>query len=119
MSNEDFAKTAEAEAKALEMFRNLDNPHMIKAIAYYTTGQKHYFIFPWAGGGNLWDFWKDPPRLDPGYLQWVFTQLCGLAKAIKDLHHSNDGAWRHGDLKPENILCFKDSGESDSKENSQ
>ncbi|PVH75774.1 HET-domain-containing protein [Cadophora sp. DSE1049] len=116
VSDERFAETAKAEAKALEKIRDLDNPHLIKAIAYYTIGLKHYFIFPWAGDGNLWNYWeRDPPQLDPGYLQWVFTQLCGLAKAIKDLHHSDGGAWRHGDLKPENILCFKESGESDAK----
>jgi serine/threonine protein kinase len=43
------------------------------------------------------------------YLTWFFTQLVGLAKAIKILHHPPKGtgeSCRHGDLKPENILCF-------------
>ncbi len=109
MSYEDFIKNAEAEAQALETIRNLKHPHLIKATAYYKLGHKHYFIFPWAESGNLWDFWeKDPQPLDSGYLNWVFTQLLGLAWAIRELHHSDKGAWRHGDLKPENIMCFED-----------
>jgi serine/threonine protein kinase len=110
VSYEDFIKNAEAEAQALETIRNLKHPHLIKATAYFKLGPKHYFIFPWAESGNLWDFWeKDPQPLDSGYLKWVFTQLLGLAWAIRELHHSsNDGAWRHGDLKPENIMCFED-----------
>lgn len=109
MSSDEFKKNAEAEAQALETIRNLKHPHLIKATAYYKLGSKHYFIFPWAESGNLWDFWeKDPQPLDSGYLRWVFTQLLGLAWAIRELHHSGDGAWRHGDLKPENIMCFED-----------
>jgi serine/threonine protein kinase len=109
VSQEDFIKNAEAEAQALETIRNLKHPHLIKATAYYKLGHKHFFVFPWAESGNLWDFWeKDPQPLDSGYLKWVFTQLLGLAWAIRDLHNSKDGAWRHGDLKPENIMCFED-----------
>jgi serine/threonine protein kinase len=109
VSYEDFIKNAEAEAQALETIRNLKHPHLIMATAYYKLGPKHYFIFPWAESGNLWDFWeKDPQPLDSGYLKWVFTQFLGLASAIRELHHSDDGAWRHGDLKPENIMCFED-----------
>ncbi|PSN73725.1 HET-domain-containing protein [Corynespora cassiicola Philippines] len=110
-SEEDFRKAAETEAQTLEMLIKLNHPHLIKAIAYYTIGKKHFFMFPWAGLGNLRDFWKtDPPKLDQPYLKWVFSQLCGLAEAIKKLHHWDDNkeeSWRHGDLKPDNILCFK------------
>lgn len=109
-----FKAIAEKEARALERIRELDHPHLIKAIAYYTKRDRHYVMFPWAKLGNLRDFWKkDPAKLSGGYLQWAFRQLSGLAEAIGKLHHSDtDESWRHGDLKPENILCF----EHDSKD---
>ncbi|KAE9367915.1 HET-domain-containing protein [Stipitochalara longipes BDJ] len=116
VSDEGFVGIAETEAEALRAIRQMNNPHLIKAIAYYTIGTKHHFVFPWAGHGNLWDFWRlDPPTLHADYLRWVFIQLCGLAKAINDLHESVGGALRHGDLKPENILCFKELDDSKAK----
>lgn len=110
MSDEKFKSVAEMEAATLEMLRDLNHTHLIRAIAYYTVRRKHYVMFPWAGKGNLRDLWsQDPPPLTEGYLKWVFAQLCGLADAISVLHHSNqEQHWRHGDLKPENILCFED-----------
>ncbi|KAF4627092.1 hypothetical protein G7Y89_g11064 [Cudoniella acicularis] len=65
MSDAEFKVLAGAEAQALEMIRKLRHPHLIKAIAYYTKGPKHYFMFPWAGRGNLRDLWeKDPPEAE-------------------------------------------------------
>jgi serine/threonine protein kinase len=126
MSDEEFKTTAKAEAEALKTIRALNHTHLIKAIAYYTDSEKHFFVFPWAGGGNLRDFWdNDPPKLDSKYLNWVFTQLYGLASAIKELHHGlgsdskEEKVFRHGDLKPENILCFKDIGISNTLEAEQ
>ncbi|KAF2704368.1 hypothetical protein K504DRAFT_390780 [Pleomassaria siparia CBS 279.74] len=108
LNDQEFDAVAEAEVNALEMIRELNHPHLIKAIAYYTKGKKHYILFPWAGRGNLREFWKEEPRkLNPQYLKWVFTQLCGLASAIERLHHFHkERPTRHGDLKPENVLCF-------------
>ncbi|RSL49704.1 hypothetical protein CEP54_012298 [Fusarium duplospermum] len=101
---------AEQEASVLEMVRGLPSDHMIKAIAYYQHGEKHYFMFPWAEHGNLWEFWTtgSGARLDKPYIIWVFRQLTGLADAIEKLHdRSQSRSCRHGDLKPENILCFR------------
>jgi len=111
-TDEEFETVVETEVETLEMLRKLDHTHLIKAIAYYKKGGKHYVMFPWANRGNLRDFWnKDPPTLDTEYLKWAFTQFCGLAEAIKELHHAHrDQHWRHGDLKPENILCFEEAG---------
>jgi serine/threonine protein kinase len=110
MTDEEFKAVVASEAEILEMLRQLNHTHLIRAIAYYTKGEKHFVMFPWAQGGNLRDFWKkDPPTLTPEYLQWAFSQLTGLAEAIMKLHHSHtDQHWRHGDLKPENILCFEE-----------
>jgi serine/threonine protein kinase len=110
-NDSEFREIAEAEASALEKIRELKHQHLIRAIAYYTQGKKHYVMFPWARHGNLRDFWKkDPPLLNRTYLKWCFTQLAGLSNAIEKLHQSDsERSMRHGDLKPENILCFDDA----------
>ncbi|KAK1657391.1 kinase-like domain-containing protein [Colletotrichum godetiae] len=115
MKANEYERVAEAEAEVLEMIREMKHPHLIKAIAYYKRGDRYYIIFPWAGGGNLRDYWgREPPRkLDGGFVSWALGQLCGLAGAMQKLHSAQDSACRHGDLKPENILCFEDTRSSD------
>lgn len=117
---EKFQELAENEATILTGLRKQDHPHFIRAIASYTQGNQHFFIFPWARGGNLRNFWKVQPSLSAAsdeistqdwnnYLEWFFEQLLGLASAINNLHHpvnDRNQSCRHGDLKPENILCF-------------
>ncbi|KAL2878789.1 hypothetical protein SGCOL_006018 [Colletotrichum sp. CLE4] len=120
LSREKFHDVAENEAKILTRLKDQDHPHFIRAIATYTQGSRHYFVFPWARGGNLRDFWAKQPNLSleaehiatqdwSSYYQWFFKQLLGLSSAIEDLHHPKKNprqSCRHGDLKPENILCF-------------
>ncbi|KAK1570125.1 kinase domain-containing protein [Colletotrichum navitas] len=119
---EKFQKVVENEASVLDRFQNHNHPHFIRAIARYTQENHHYFIFPWAQGGNLREFWKHQPSLSSAspnfsphdwdvYIRWFFDQLVGLADAIETLHyppkeHGIGVSCRHGDLKPENILCF-------------
>ncbi|KAK1991582.1 kinase domain-containing protein [Colletotrichum falcatum] len=117
---EKFQKVVENEASVLNRFQNHNHPHFIRAIARYTQENHHYFVFPWAQGGNLREFWKHQPSLSSAsrnfspqdwdvYIRWFFDQLVGLADAIKTLHHPPNElgvSCRHGDLKPENILCF-------------
>ena len=111
-SEGEFLDTVETEVKTLEILRDRNHPHLIKAIAYYEMRNSHYLMFPWAGLGNLRNFWEtEPPNIDETYLRWMFGQLSGLASAIAELHNYNkDSSYRHGDLKPENILCFESSG---------
>jgi serine/threonine protein kinase len=118
LSEEDFEVIVRAEVEVLKMMRQLNHPHLIKAVAYYVRGKSHYILFPWAERGNLREFWKfDSPKSDPQYLQWIFTQLCGLADAIDRLHYSHEErSTRHGDLKPENILCFDDPSKDADKD---
>jgi serine/threonine protein kinase len=124
---------ADREANGLELMRDAHCDHLITATAYYQHKGGHFFIFPLAEQGNLWEFWtkkENIPIHDRPYLTWVFAQLTGLAQGIEKLHHpsssqtrsnksgskskenndhsySSDNSCRHGDLKPENILCFK------------
>lgn len=98
----------EKELKNLEKVQRLQNKHLIKLIATITIGRRSpfYFIFPWADGGDLKDFWKREslrPR-DPDLLLWSLQQKLGIVSGLKALHAENG---RHGDLKPQNILHFK------------
>ncbi|KAI8626023.1 hypothetical protein F5Y19DRAFT_466794 [Xylariaceae sp. FL1651] len=98
----------EKESNALACMRKIDHKHLIKCIAAVQKERRYFFIFPWADGGNLREFWASddfaPPSTDN--TSWAISQMCGLAEALTELHHYNT---RHGDLKPENILRFSDS----------
>lgn len=108
---DDIEEQAGREARMLEWMKELNNPHLIKTIAYYKVDGKHHFVFRWAEHGSLRKFWEtDPQRPDSAYVEWVFNQLQGLAKALKLLHQPVPKKMcRHGDLKPDNVLCFNDS----------
>lgn len=101
----------EAEAKALEEVSDLNHENLIQRIAAITRGNKRYFMFQWADGGTLRDFWESVsnPTLDPTFVKEIVKQLRGLADALHELHNFNGGSYRHGDLKPENILRFKNN----------
>lgn len=118
LNDVEFKELVETEVDALDTIRDLNHPHLVKAVAYYTRGKGHYIVFPWARRGNLRDIWKTiPPKLDERLLEWFLIQCSGLAEAMKTLHHSHkDKLIRHGDLKPENILCFDDPAQQQSKE---
>lgn len=102
------------EAAALEKIGSRKIPHVIEVKAMLCQGPHRYLIFPWADGGNLFDFWtqyggyekrRDVARLIPKILE----QLMGLASALVSLHDlspDSDEFCRHSDLKPENILLF-------------
>lgn len=99
------------EAESLRIIRDLDHNHLIQPLAAYTRHELQGFLFPWAEGGNLKEFWKSETRLaaaDPGLMRWVLYQLCGLCGATRKLHEKN---CRHTDLKPENILLFREGGQ--------
>lgn len=104
-TGEQAYKEWKKEATALKEIGLVRNPHIIEVSAILSKGPKHYFLFPWADGGNLVDLWKryPSPRLSVNLIRGIVKQLAGLADALKILHDHN---WRHGDLKPENILIF-------------
>ena len=110
---EKFNEAAKKEADNLEHMNKMgskDPTHFIRGIAYYTQAGGHFFLFPWAEGGNLEQYWAtaDPTRESTHC--WALRQMAGLASCIHKLH---DGNYRHGDLKPQNILCFGDSNSAD------
>ncbi|KAL2670254.1 hypothetical protein Neosp_014721 [[Neocosmospora] mangrovei] len=114
LTEDAFTSVVKAEHETLAMLRELSAKHLIKATAFYRRDGDLFFVFPWAQHGNLRKFWaeKIPAICDQNYMRWVFSQLHGLADAIRTLHHAENGRMcRHGDLKPENILCFNSSAD--------
>lgn len=87
-------------------------PHLVKHIidvkAIFDQGLKRYYMFPWADGGHLWEFWEGRPITqyprDGKFIQDIVNQLLGMATALGVLHKLK---YRHGDMKPENILVFE------------
>lgn len=101
----------EKEAKALTEMSQLRHDHIIQVKAIISKGKRQYFMFQWADGGSLRDFFETHERvLDQEFVQQVIGQLAGLVAALDSLHNwdEGEGSWRHGDLKPENILRFED-----------
>lgn len=94
------------EATALREIGKFRNPHIIEVNAFMSKGWRQYFMFPWADGGNLQDFWRRDllPILTVDFIRSILGQLAGLAAALEELHRNK---YRHGDLKPENILVFE------------
>jgi serine/threonine protein kinase len=121
LTKDDFKSFIKAEHQTLDLLRDFETQHLIKATAFCKkrSGEAEdlYFVFPWAEHGNLRMFWKEKIAsiYDNNYMKWVFDQLVGLADAIqtlhheKERHHGKEQTCRHGDLKPENVLCFNKS----------
>ncbi|KAK2752916.1 tol-like protein [Colletotrichum kahawae] len=109
-STADAEKFYGKEMGTLKLMRSLNDAHLIKAFAVYTKGDQRCFVFPWAEGGNLQDFWiRDRTQLSRELVTWAITQMYGISKAIGKLHGTKKEGTRHGDIKPLNILCFPDS----------
>ncbi|KAI0104031.1 hypothetical protein GGR51DRAFT_240507 [Nemania sp. FL0031] len=104
----DSENTFEKESDALSYMRKIDHKHLIKCIAAVQKERRHFFIFPWADGGNLREFWASEDFLTTNTetICWMISQMRGIADALAAVHDNNI---RHGDLKPENILRFFDN----------
>ncbi|KAI1739891.1 hypothetical protein F4680DRAFT_448505 [Xylaria scruposa] len=85
----DTEEVWEVEAQALTMANALNHPHLVKCIAAIRKGNKRYFVFPWAGGGSLRDFWKNTPEQNPTRetIRDSIYQLQGLADGLYSLHN--------------------------------
>ncbi|KAI0022818.1 HET-domain-containing protein [Xylariomycetidae sp. FL0641] len=96
------------EREVLSAIKGLGHDHLIKPIAAFESGEKKCFLFPWAEGGNLRDYWKKTDDLtssssedNDGFMLWTLEQMHGLCHCLQLLWDNN---CRHGDLKPANIL---------------
>ncbi len=122
----DVERAYNIEGEALQKVTGVKHPNLIQCLASITKSGRYFFIFPWANGGSLREFWNEQmrdPKLSPTLVRKVIEQLRGLAGALERLHNFKGtsslsqkgrdngnsalaGGIRHGDLKPENILRF-------------
>ncbi|KAI0976452.1 hypothetical protein F4678DRAFT_225952 [Xylaria arbuscula] len=81
----------EDEARALTMVNALNHSHIVKCLAAIRQGEKRYFMFPWANGGSLRDFWMKTRNQVPSMklVRDSISQLEGLADALTCLHVYN------------------------------
>jgi serine/threonine protein kinase len=118
-------KAWDDEAKALRNINKLNHPNITQCIAAVRRGGRRYFVFSWAEGGNLQEYWKKVAKQTPDAksIRQMVEQLRGVTDALDALHNcksgdknllavpnsgmsDNEKSIRHGDLKPENILRF-------------
>jgi serine/threonine protein kinase len=97
-SNEDNGANDEwdREARALRAINKLDHPHVVKCIAAVRRGESRYFMFPWAEGDSLRDFWNKTSMKGPSQevILQTITQLLGIADALHQLHNYHEGRRR-------------------------
>ncbi|CAG9975531.1 unnamed protein product [Clonostachys byssicola] len=106
-SGTDTEKFYEIEAETLKKMGALNDAHLIRSVAIYKRGTERCFVFPWAEGGNLDDFWYNyKDKRDDDLIRWAINQMLGLFGGLDKLHEENI---RHGDVKPPNILHFPNS----------
>jgi serine/threonine protein kinase len=83
------------------------NEHLSKPLA--SCEQARCIFFPWAGSGDLADFWEANGPLElkrtADVFIWALRQITGITHALELIHEEKI---RHGDLKPSNILHFTD-----------
>ncbi|KAI1759501.1 hypothetical protein GGR53DRAFT_527218 [Hypoxylon sp. FL1150] len=103
----------EVEMDALELARWLEDDHLVKFIAGFEVGGRHYLMFQWVDGGNLRRFWQQYQwSFDDDLIIWALEQMKGIVNGLERLHSFDPQKnCRHGDLKPENILVLTKPGE--------
>lgn len=127
-------KAWEIEARALDACNSINHPHIIKCLAAIRKGTRRYFLFPWADGQSLRDYWDTTGPLPKSQMSNIISQTIKQFREISDALdalHSFEGkpkvtggllqvpinteregrgysieSIRHGDLKPENLLRF-------------
>jgi serine/threonine protein kinase len=87
-------KAWDAEASALANVNAIDHDHIVKCVAAIRRGDDRYFMFPWANGESLRDYWNtaDWQQPDRASMSQALHQLRGLADALVTLH---DGVRTH------------------------
>jgi serine/threonine protein kinase len=107
----DGESTKSNEADALERIRDMNHANLIQCIASIRQKDRLIFLFPWAEGASLREFWSMSELTTSlqlskaDVIEWALHQMRDLASGLCVLHEAN---MRHGDLKPENILLFNE-----------
>lgn len=79
----------ENEARALSNINEIEHENITECIAAIRRGDSRYFMFPWADGDSLRDYWEKIPKpnLDGHLIRQTVKQLRGLADALDALHN--------------------------------
>jgi serine/threonine protein kinase len=79
----------EHEAKALAKTNTINHDHILKCVAAIRRGDKRYFVFPWADGDSLREYWNSIPKQNPNaeLVLRAIQQIRGLADALDRLHN--------------------------------
>jgi serine/threonine protein kinase len=82
------------EARALANINKLNHSHITNCIAAIRRGDSRYFMFPWAEGGSLRDYWDEHPKQTPTaeLILQIIQQLRGLADALDSLHNCHNAS---------------------------
>ncbi|KAI0432193.1 hypothetical protein F5Y09DRAFT_160880 [Xylaria sp. FL1042] len=111
-----MGKVWEDEARALTMVNALNHNHIVKCVAAIRQGDKYYFMFPWAEGGSLREFWAKTRNQVPNMelVRESISQLKGLADGLQCLHQYNpDQSFRNENQgSPENFPPELEGGNS-------
>jgi serine/threonine protein kinase len=77
------------EARALNDINTLGHGNIIRCLAAIRRGDSRYFLFPWANGQSLCDFWRKTPEQIPSadLITASIKQIHGLADALYCLHN--------------------------------
>ena len=118
-------KAWDQEARALNLINNLNHEHTIQCFAAIRRGDHRYFMFPWANGGSLRDFWEAISEQTPNadIIRQTVIQLRGLTEALQCLHSVEvKSPAQESDISTTNIpkvvvgddLAIVDDGQSES-----
>lgn len=129
-TEEDFNR----EERMLQTLSEFPHPHITPHLASWTQGETFYMLFPLAQM-NFGDFLRKMPNpeLENDFVHWLFSQLKGLADAVRHIHNLGPSGLGpeglvntlpvakkpgrtgfHHDIKPENILVFAKTGSENS-----
>jgi serine/threonine protein kinase len=108
-ASRDMEKFYLREIKTLQTMAKINHGNLISTIFIYKLGEDRCFLFPWAHGGSLNEFWKsfDKSQHSMDFVAWSLDQMHGIFEGLSKLHQRNI---RHGDIKPHNILHFPQNG---------
>ncbi|KAI0199922.1 HET-domain-containing protein [Astrocystis sublimbata] len=69
--------------------KNIGHENIIECLAAIRKGNNRYFMFPWANGDSLRDFWKKTPKQAPSrdLIDESVRQIYGLADALYRMHN--------------------------------
>jgi serine/threonine protein kinase len=84
----------ELEVKTLTQTNLFNHQHLVRCLAAFRRGEKHYIMFEWADRGSLRELWAENPTgsqgLNGSRVVEFLEQLHGLADGLCKLHNTRE-----------------------------